>query len=134
MNDLNKTMLDIARNTGHLEIIDVRDPLQTPPGPNDWDNIAPEDFGPEHDFEVTNHGTIFIFDPISVAATQWCYKHLPADGPRWGKGFVIEHRYIEAIVNGARRDNLMSLEDYENAMEESHNQSLQRETHSGCML
>ena len=122
--DLRSVLIDIA----------TPDPLQSPPGPNDWDNIGPEDYGPEHDFEVSDEGSIFIFTPISNAAFQWCYKHLPEDCPRWGVGFAIEHRFIDAIVEGAKRDNLMSEWDYEQAMNEMNEQRLQRETHSGCML
>ena len=122
MNELNQALIDIA--TTPVE-------LQTPPGPNTWD-LAKDDvtqFGPEHDFEVENHGTIFIFTPVSKAAIQWCYAKLPEDCPRWGRlGFVVEHRFIAGVVAGAQRDGLMSREDYENACEEAHNQALQGES------
>jgi len=121
MNELTHTMLDIARTPLAL---------QTEAGPNTWD-LAKDDstqFGPEEDFTVDNHGSVFIFNPVSKAALQWCYAKLPEDCPRWGaKGFVIEHNYIEMIVAAAQRDNLMSRQDYEDAMEENHNQALQAE-------
>ena len=93
----------------------------TTQGPHGWNAISAADFGPEHDFELENHITLWIFTPVSNAALQWCYAKLPADAPRWGaKGYVIEARFIEQIVAGARNDNLMTPEDYERAMEESH--------------
>ena len=102
--------------------------LRSARGPNNWDTIVAADFGPEWDFELENHQSLWIFTPVSEAALQWCYAHLPDDCPRWGaKGFVIEHRYIENIVRGARNDKLMLPEDYKQAMEESHAESLQGE-------
>ena len=89
-------------------------------GPHNWDTITPEDFGPEWDFELENHNELWIFTPVSEAALQWCYCKLPFDCPRWGgKGFIIEHRFLAQIVAGARDDNLMTPEDYEQAMEEA---------------
>jgi len=95
-------------------------PLRFPrcrPGPNNWDNITPEEFGPEHDIELNDQGTIWLFTPISKAALQWCYAHLPDDAPRWGQcSYVVEHRFISDIVEGARRDGLLTKDDYEKAM------------------
>lgn len=145
MNDLNETLKDISGHryvaTGQTESGDI-DYLKVPPGPNKWSEITETDFGPEHDFEVDNHGTIFIFTPVSEAGKQWCYNHLPEDCPRWGiLGFVVEHRYIADIVAGARRDGLMALEDYERSINEEQLQDQakqaaddERETHGGCML
>ncbi len=107
---LTEILTDIAR---------VPTILRTPAGPNSWDEITSADFGPNEDFTVRDEGSIFIFNAVSNAALQWCYKHLPEDCPRWGaRGFAIEHRYIGDIVEGARRDNLMSRADYVEAMEE----------------
>jgi len=123
MTDLNRTLVDIAVSTGHLEISAVgfskllSEALQRPPGPNKWDEMQPEDFGPQHDFDIEDHGSIVVFDCDSRAALHWCYKHLPDDCPRWGgTGFAIEHRFIGPIIEGARRDGLMSRQDYEEAM------------------
>lgn len=88
-------------------------------GPNNWDDIGPEDFGPEHDFDIEDHGSIVIVDCYSNAALQWCYKHLPQDCPRWGAtGFAIEARYVGAIIEGMRRDALMTRQDFEEVMNE----------------
>ena len=97
-------------------------------GPNDWDNIAASDFGPDADFELYDHGDTVVFWPISNAALQWIYKHLPKNLDRWGsKGFVIEIHNINAVIAGAKRDNLMSEAEFDQAMNEAHMISLQGE-------
>ena len=120
MSTLNKVLRDIAApQFGPMDDHELRFP-QCRPGPNDWDNITHEDFGPEHDFELYDQSSIWIFYPVSNAALQWLYRHLPEDCPRWGaKGFAIEARYIEDVVAGARKAGLMSEEDFEWAMEEA---------------
>ena len=119
MTDLHETMIDIARSTGHLEIVHV--------GPNAWEDVGPEDFGPRHDFEVDDHGSIVIVTAISNAALQWQYYHLPEDCPRWSVGFVIEPRYAGDVIRGMQRDGLMSEEDYVAAMQENELQNAQGE-------
>jgi len=120
---LYRALRDIALTQGVL-------PLLPTAGPSAWDFVKddPKAFGPEHDFEVIVEGSVVIFDPVSKAALQWCYAHLPEDCMRWGKvGYVVEPRYIDDIIKGAKRDGLMSRQDYVEAMEENHNLSLQRE-------
>ncbi len=105
------------------DIARTADPLQCFPGPNNWDNIKPSDFGPEHDYELLDHGDTVVFFPISEAGLQWCYKVLPEDTPRWGsKGFVIEAEYIDLLCRAARENNLMSEDEYEFAMQEMNEQ------------
>ena len=53
------------------------------------------------DFQVQNHGSIFLLEPISAAAVAWVDKHLPSDHPLFGASIVVEHRYIRDIVEGA---------------------------------
>jgi len=97
-------------------------------GPNDWDNIAASDFGPDADYEIYDHGDTVVFYPVSNAALQWCYKNLPENLDRWGsKGFVIEATNIDAVIAGAKRDNLMSEAEFDQAMNEQHQLSLQGE-------
>ena len=94
-------------------------PLITPTSPNCWDDVSAADFGPEHDFDTEDHGSIIVIDCYSNAALQWCYHHLPEEVSRWGRtGFAIERRYIADIINGMKRDNLMDRKDYTDAMNE----------------
>ena len=104
------TMHDIARSPNVL---------QGKPGPNRWDEITEADLGENYDFEVLDHGDIIVIHPESEAALQWCYRHLPADCPRWGaRGFAIEQKYSGAVIAGMERDGLVSEDDYDLAMAE----------------
>jgi hypothetical protein len=58
------------------------------------------------DIEVSNHGTIFIFTPLTSAARDWVAEFLPEDAQRWAGGTVVEHRFIADIILGAQRDGL----------------------------
>jgi hypothetical protein len=58
------------------------------------------------DFTVDNHGTIFLLRPESDAGREWIRDNIPADAQMWGEAIVVEHRYIEDIVAGARADGL----------------------------
>lgn len=59
------------------------------------------------DIEVSDHGTILIFTPLTPAARDWVAEFLPEDAQRWAGGTVIEHRYISGVVIGAQRDGLL---------------------------
>lgn len=59
------------------------------------------------DFEVHNHGSICLLWPRTEAAKDWCNEHLPEDSTRWGiDSYVVEPRYVEAIVEGFSADGL----------------------------
>lgn len=58
------------------------------------------------DLVVRDEGSIFIVTPQTVAGEQWVAMHIPEDAMRWCNGVVVEPRYIEAIVTGAREDGL----------------------------
>lgn len=64
----------------------------------------------ELDFELENHGSLFLLRPLNSVATQWVQDHLPVDDPEtqyWGEGIVIEPRYAAAIVAGIIGDGLV---------------------------
>jgi len=107
-------------------IADIRIYPPATQGPHCWHEIQPGDFGPEWDYELENHITLWIITPISEAALQWLYCFLPEDCPRYGaKGFIIEAEYLNTVVKGMTRDKLMSPEEYEDAMHEAHMIQLQ---------
>ena len=58
------------------------------------------------DFIVENHGTIFLLQPLTPAATSWIQENLPEDHMTFGSAVVVEHRYIADIVRGAIADGL----------------------------
>jgi len=105
MNHLSLALIDIGSSALRL--------LDSNIGPNLWDAVKddPSEFGNNFDFTVNHQGT--VIDPVSNAALQWCYYHLPEDCPRWGRvGFAIETRYVADILAGMRRDGLMSEQEY----------------------
>jgi hypothetical protein len=65
---------------------------------------------PAIDFEVQNHGSIFLLCPLTDSAREWMNEHLPVDSPEtqfWGEAIVIEPRYVAPIVDGIIRDGLV---------------------------
>jgi hypothetical protein len=58
------------------------------------------------DFTVENHGTIFLLIPETDAARTWVEANLPDDALTFGRGVVVEHRYIADIVAGIQGDGL----------------------------
>ncbi len=59
------------------------------------------------DLTVANHGSICILTPVSDAGREWVAEHIPGDAMTWGpEGIVVEPRYIDDIVNGARDSGL----------------------------
>lgn len=58
------------------------------------------------DLFVHNHGSIFVLEPVSKAGFDWLDEHIAEEHQIWGNGIVVEHRYIDAIVDGALADGL----------------------------
>jgi hypothetical protein len=59
------------------------------------------------DFLVENHGTIFLLQPLTPAASSWLNEHLPEDHLTFGGGVCVEHRFIRDIVTGIIGDGLV---------------------------
>jgi hypothetical protein len=64
---------------------------------------------PPPDLVVQDHGSIFLLSPRTPAGNAWVEEHLPEDATRMGRAIVVEHRYIEDIINGAMSDGLYVL-------------------------
>ena len=63
---------------------------------------------PTADFELQNHGSIFLLIPQSTSARLWIDDHIGKDNgyqPNYPI-VVIEHRYIADIVAGIQDDGL----------------------------
>lgn len=58
------------------------------------------------DFTVRGGGTLYILTPLTIPAREWVAEHISDDAQTWGGGIAVEHRYINAIVEGARADGL----------------------------
>jgi hypothetical protein len=65
---------------------------------------SPTEAGP--DFRCENHGSLFLLFPLTQSAQSWIEEHLPSDAQRFGNAFVIEHRYIWAILADLQDDGL----------------------------
>ena len=89
-------------------------------GPSEWNTIEPSDFGPEHDYTVKKlDEDRWVIYCVSKAALHWCYDKLPEDCPRWcDKGFIIEDRYLDFIEERMQLAGLMSLDEFNDSMEE----------------
>ena len=59
------------------------------------------------DFELSGHGTVYLFQPLTPEARAWVEEYLPADAMWFGGAVVVEHRYIGDIVGGAIGDGLV---------------------------
>jgi len=62
------------------------------------------------DFELENHGSLFLLRPLNPAADEWMTERLPMDHPEtqfWGSAIVIEPRYVAPIVEGIVADGLV---------------------------
>jgi hypothetical protein len=59
------------------------------------------------DFELSGHGTLYLFRPITRAAHAWVEEHLPADATWCGGAVVVEPRDIGPIIGGAIGDGLV---------------------------
>jgi hypothetical protein len=60
------------------------------------------------DFEVQNHGSIFLLVPQSISARVWIDDHIGRDNgfQPYYPTVCVEHRYIADIVAGIQGDGL----------------------------
>jgi hypothetical protein len=58
------------------------------------------------DFICENHGSLFLLIPRTGPASTWIEENLPSDRLTFGKGVVIEPRYVWAILVGLQEDGL----------------------------
>jgi hypothetical protein len=58
------------------------------------------------DIRVDSHGSIILLHPATETAADWLRDHVAEDAQWWAGALVVEPRYVEDIVNGAREDGL----------------------------
>ncbi len=58
------------------------------------------------DFQVINHGTLYLLIPNTPRAREWVRDNLPLDHMKYDDASVIEHRYIGDIIEGIQADDL----------------------------
>jgi hypothetical protein len=61
------------------------------------------------DFVVADCGTIFLVYPRSHAAQQWWRDHVDPGAVKLGRNFVIEHCFVQNILDALRRDGFVAL-------------------------
>lgn len=61
------------------------------------------------DFRASNHGSIWLFMPLTDAAQEWLDEHCPADDEHQyhGKALAVEARYVESILFHLREEGLI---------------------------
>jgi len=59
------------------------------------------------DFGLLNCGNISILTPQTKTAREWITAHLPADITQWGGGVVVEHRYVDDVLDGIAQQGLV---------------------------
>jgi hypothetical protein len=71
---------------------------------------SPTRVGDRVDFRIENLGSIFLVIPITDAALTWIEEHVTREGfqPYWPT-VVVEHRYIDDLVEGIRLDGMAVL-------------------------
>ena len=58
------------------------------------------------DFELSGHGTLYLFRPITRAAHHWVAEHVPVDATWCGSAVVVAPRDIGPIIGRAIRGRL----------------------------
>ena len=69
--------------------------------------LRPKPTGTTFDVLVRNEGSIFMVNPMTPAAKEWISEHIPDDAQYFGRALIVEHRYIDDIIEGMRGDGLM---------------------------
>lgn len=60
------------------------------------------------DYSVTNHGSIWLIQPLTESAEEWFADNLPEDAPMLGNAYAAEPRYVGDIIMGAQNAGLTS--------------------------
>ena len=59
------------------------------------------------DVLVENHGSVFVFTPLTAAAREFVEEHVHLESYQWlGASFAVEHRYARDLAQGMIDDGL----------------------------
>jgi hypothetical protein len=59
------------------------------------------------DVQVENHGSLFLFRPLSDCAEDWIEQHVDVSSATYfGGALVVEPRYVGLIAEGMLEDGL----------------------------
>ena len=59
------------------------------------------------DFYCENHGSFFLLVPITTLAHLWIQENIPPDNPKFGRGIVLEHQHVWAVLEYLQADGLV---------------------------
>ncbi len=59
-----------------------------------------------HDITVIDQGSIFLLKPESEKGKAWVTEHIDPDAMTCGNSIVVEHRFINDIIDGFTADGL----------------------------
>lgn len=59
-----------------------------------------------HDFRFSDHGSIWVLSPRTMAAEAWVDEHIEPDALRWAAGVVVEYGCVDNILSLIARDGL----------------------------
>lgn len=60
------------------------------------------------DFMVRDEGAIWLFTPLTPAASQFLSEHIQ-DVQYFGDWLVVEHRYVEGLLLGLQKHGLRTV-------------------------
>jgi hypothetical protein len=58
------------------------------------------------DVRVENHGSLFVFQPLTPAAQTWIEENVSEESTWWAGGLVVEPRYARDLAAGMLADGL----------------------------
>jgi hypothetical protein len=61
------------------------------------------------DFVVRDEGTIWLFTPLTPPALQFLSEYIQEDAQYFGDSLAVEHRYVEALLNGLQEHGLKAV-------------------------
>jgi len=62
------------------------------------------------DYEIENHGTVFLVRPQNGTARDWLEEHVDEEAQWFGGALVVEHRYIEDLAANLANDGFIVKE------------------------
>lgn len=63
--------------------------------------------GKSIDFEVANHGSIFLLAPLTQSAWEWIENNIDDGNAQWfAKALVVERRFIRDTLRAIESDSL----------------------------
>ena len=58
------------------------------------------------DIRIANHGSLFTATPVTDAGRDWIDENVGGETQWWCGGLVVEHRFIDNLVDGMVGDGL----------------------------